>query len=607
MFKRKKTKTKRRKDPKQKNALFLVWYAFKIFFKQAKWLILGNILLALLVNALPHLESFIGGKLIDQALALVVSGLPLLSKAFLSLLLLQLGLYILMRLLYETQTYLDQRLDFVMPIIHDRLLFGKYLKLDAQLYENNKFIELKSKLDWNFWKIGQTIYWSIFGFGGIFSIIIVATILIQYDYRFIFLMLLSTIPGIILNIIFGKRIWGIWDSQGEDKVKYDNYRSSLYTNDPESFQELKLFSYGPYLLNKALGYNQRFIKSTLQNETKRFRSFIFTNLIEAVLVFAATYLLFSNLYSGDFTVGTFYFVYSLIFSLRTSISYTLSRVTNITTNKNLLQSFYQLMQKEPVIKSGNKIITKGSPVEIKLSNVWFKYPKTKKWIFKNLDLTIKGDEELAIVGKNGAGKTTLLKLIMRVYDPQKGSITINEVDIKEIKLDSYYKQIGFLAQNFNTLSIKVGENIHVGNTAKAYRTSQVKEAAKQAKADKFINEYPKKYNTFLTRSVKGGIKPSGGQWQRIAIARVFYRNPRLIILDEPTSSIDALAEEEIFNNIYQFAKNKTVIIISHRFATVKKAQRIVVVDKGKVVEQGSHQQLLKKKGLYAKMYEKQNK
>lgn len=254
-----------------------------------------------------------------------------------------------------------------------------------------------------------------------------------------------------------------------------------------------------------------------------------------------------------------------------------------------------------------KLRPKTAPV-IEFKNVWFKYPSTKNFVLKKINFKIDTNEEIALVGTNGAGKTTLIKLLLRFYDPTKGKILINGKDIKEYDLNSYYKLIGVLLQEYsfyNELDVK--SNICIGKPNKAGNTKKIIKAAKNAKAHEFIMELDNKYKQILAKQFTGGTKISKGQKQKIALGRMFYRNAPILILDEPTSSIDAMAEQKIFDKIYDFTDDKTVIIISHRFSTVRKAQRIYVLENGEITEEGSHSELLKLDGAYAESFKTQAK
>ena len=244
--------------------------------------------------------------------------------------------------------------------------------------------------------------------------------------------------------------------------------------------------------------------------------------------------------------------------------------------------------------------------EIKIQDVNFSYPGSDRVVLKGLNLEIKSGEKVAIVGHNGAGKTTLIKLILRFYKPQSGEIFINNKNLNDLMIKDYYKNVSALFQEYNTYSnLTLEENITIGKQKKKHSKDEIRKAAEYADVSDFVSDYKDGYKQILSERYKGGTRPSTGQWQKIAIARFFYRNSPLVIFDEPTAAIDAKSEAKIFNKIYSFFKNKTVIIISHRFSTVRNADRIIVVSKGKIIEQGSHEELMKLKGKYAEAFKLQ--
>ncbi len=335
---------------------------------------------------------------------------------------------------------------------------------------------------------------------------------------------------------------------------------------------------------------------------------------------------FSRLYTLNIfsDLGLFLIYAKLILDIATrkinsSLAITLYRMTEVVDsgvfdtiqNVNELQELqakildiYDLFQLKPAFKDGKTILpkqTKGP--SINFQNISFKYPDAEFNVFEGLNLQIKPGEKIAIVGENGAGKTTLVKLICRIYQVSQGCIYINQYQLDKLKINSLYKNFGVLFQEYNTYpQLTVAQNIALGLPDRKINLSRVKKAARYASATKFIEALPNKYNQMLSESFKNGIRLSTGQWQKIALARFFYRDSPLVIFDEPTASIDAVAEAKIFGRIYRFFKNKTVIIISHRFSTVRHADRIIVLDKGKVIEQGSHEELLSLSGRYASSF-----
>lgn len=249
---------------------------------------------------------------------------------------------------------------------------------------------------------------------------------------------------------------------------------------------------------------------------------------------------------------------------------------------------------------GNKIAL--SKVKLELKNVWFKYPGMEKWALKEINLTVEPGKSLALVGENGAGKTTLIKLICGFYQPTKGQILVNGYDLTRLNKKNYRKHIGVIFQDFTAFNLTARENIGFGKVEEVGNLNKVKKAAQKAGADAIIENLPKKYKTILGRVFEGGVQLSIGEWQKLALARAFMNDAPLLILDEPTAAVDAKTEYHIFKRFEEMTQEKSVILISHRFSTARIADRIVVVHKGKVAEEGTHRELLKAGGKYAELF-----
>lgn len=253
-------------------------------------------------------------------------------------------------------------------------------------------------------------------------------------------------------------------------------------------------------------------------------------------------------------------------------------------------------------------LTEGGDVKLPLEygiefkNVWFKYPSSKRWILKGVSFKVEPRDNIAIIGKNGAGKTTIIKLLCKYYNPQKGEILVGGKNINDYASGSYRKIISALFQDFAQFPFSAKENIAFSDLKKYDDSKKLIKAAKLAGINEFINSLPKGYENALDIEFEGGIEPSKGQWQRLALARAFFRNAEIYILDEPTSNVDPQAEEEIFDEIISHAKEKIVMLVSHRFSTVRRADKIMVLEGGIVEEYGTHQKLMEKNSLYAKLF-----
>ena len=240
--------------------------------------------------------------------------------------------------------------------------------------------------------------------------------------------------------------------------------------------------------------------------------------------------------------------------------------------------------------------------QVKVSDLWFRYPGTDIDVLKGIDLELPKGKSLAIVGRNGCGKTTLVKLLCRLYDPQQGSIYYDGVDVRLLSLDDLRSSIGIIFQDFIRYDLTVKENITLGKSMNGVPFNPMHHAAITSGAEDFIKPFPDQYDTLLGHEFPGGVELSGGQWQRIALARAFYRDAGMLILDEPTASLDIATEARIYAHFKTMTEGRTSLLISHRLSTVRIADRIAVIDDGRIVELGDHQSLMCLHGIYNEMF-----
>ena len=319
-----------------------------------------------------------------------------------------------------------------------------------------------------------------------------------------------------------------------------------------------------------------------------------------VLIFVAIQIIL-----GKLEIGQFLTIRTLLIQLNDSISNLFSSITNINSSLVNATDFMEFME-TPAQHSGDIIIDHIPTIEFQ--NVSFTYPRSDVRAVKDVSFTLNPGDSLAIVGENGAGKTTLIKLMIGAYQPTKGTILIDGQPLERINRESYLAQIGALFQDFSRYEFAtLGENVWFGDVERPYSRRDIEAALKDAGLESLVSEYKEGLNTILSKDIdsKNAVNLSGGQWQRLGIARAFFRSPNVLILDEPTASVDAVSEYEIFKNIIKKQENKTTVIISHRFSTVRKAERIIVLDHGKIVESGTHDELIAKNGIYKEMFELQ--
>jgi ABC-type multidrug transport system fused ATPase/permease subunit len=411
--------------------------------------------------------------------------------------------------------------------------------------------------------------------------------------------IIITIPHFLVDRVYRKKSYKHF-YENTEKLRMTGNAGADLTH-PRDLQEIVSTRAFNFLDRKYTDFRNWFNSVGLKiNDTKDY----LINGVKFLKKFADIYgytQIFSKFLNGVLTIGKVSFWMSIINNLDTTLSLTAYDFNDLSESAINIKDAYLLFQMESSYKEGPVIIpqlNKGPNIEFK--DVSFAYPGTDKLVINNINLKVKSGEKIAIVGRNGAGKTTLVKLISRFYPVTKGKLLFEGIDMNEINSESLYNNISTLYQDFNTYSyLTAKENICIGRSEEVPNEVSMRIAAQTADAMDFISEFPNKFDQILNETYKGGIRPSTGQWQKLAIARFFYRNSPLVIFDEPTASIDAISEYNIFSKIYDFFEGKTVIIISHRFSTVRNADRIIVLDKGEIVEEGSHGELMKLNGKYA--------
>ena len=352
---------------------------------------------------------------------------------------------------------------------------------------------------------------------------------------------------------------------------------------------------------------ERYNAKVLHAERRKSISYGFLSLWYLLFLFSAIALMTSEALAGAIGVGSLLLAFNTYTRFYQTVNGYIESISFTEEAARYAMRWFDLFELKPKVVTGPNAlrVTFDKPPLIAFNNVSFRYPVESgesPFVLRNLSFTIKPGEKVAIIGVNGSGKTTLIKLLARIYDPTEGNITVNGTDLREVDMEDWQASLGVLFQDFPAYNLTIRESIGVGRVTEPFDQSRLKRAAGFSGADEFIDTFPNTYDQLIWKEFKDGTDLSKGQHQRLAVARMFYRNAAITILDEPTASIDAVTEEKIFTTLETNMQGKTVILITHRFSTVKNADKILMLEQGRIIEQGSHKELMHLNKKYAELY-----
>ena len=440
---------------------------------------------------------------------------------------------------------------------------------------------------------------------GLLRFLAITLVVSQIIWWIVPLIALFLIPSLIGESRLAKMQWFVWDSKGD--FRHIFWGLEYIIKQAKGQMELRSTQATKFVLSKIDRMNEEFYDEQNAKYRQASRVLVPTKFLEAGGTAIGAIILVKQLLAKTISLERYFFLSGALLRIGGALNNIFGTLTRMQEGLLFAQSYFALVDTKPQIVDieGAKKLKPATSPQIELKDLSFHYPGHTEYVFKNLNLTIMPGEHIALVGENGAGKSTLIKLLLRFYRPTDGQILIDGVDLQDLAIETWYAKLATLFQDFNQYPLSIAENIEIGRSSQAADASLLEAASKFGGVGQLVEKYPHGWETVLDASFKKGIEPSGGQWQRVALARAFYRNADMIILDEPTSAIDAKAEYDIFNNIFKHYQHKTALIVSHRFSTVRRADRIIVLDHGKIIEQGSHQELMKQKGLYHELFSKQ--
>jgi ATP-binding cassette subfamily B protein len=375
----------------------------------------------------------------------------------------------------------------------------------------------------------------------------------------------------------------------------------------EAAKELKLFGLRKFLIERFTNLSDEIYAENIGLSRRKLLAGSLLSMVGTMGYYSAYVFVIWRTVNGGLTIGTLTFLAGAIQQASSNIQQIFSTIAAIGDQALFLTDLLAFFKMEPTIRSKPNALPAPRPIKqgVEFRNVSFSYPGNSRLILDHINFQLHSTERLALIGENGQGKTTIVKLITRLYDPTEGQILLDGVDLRDYDLEDLHREMGVIFQDFMRYEMTAAENIAVGRVEELKNPELLRIAARKSMADATIARLPRGYDQMLGRRFEQGVDISGGEWQKVALARAYLRNAQILILDEPTAALDARSEFEVFQRFAELTAGKMALFISHRFSTVRSADRIIVLENGKIAEEGSHEQLSRLGGRYAEMFEMQ--
>ncbi len=506
-------------------------------------------------------------------------------------------------LLYGFKSYTDRWFGIDLHESFKIMFISKRANIDIATFEDPKFNDTLNTLwEHDVWPLINMAQDMFMNLPNILGVAIASFVLYAFNPWLFLIVALAVLPRLVVELMYGQGVYGIFNAEAPVRRRFWALQDHFFNK--KELTELKLFQNTDHFIRMIADIFRSFnIKQKLIEKKK-----VFWHMIALVLTGGAigggVVLVINSVLLGKTEVGTMVFIIASIMELESALAGFLMNMAKQYKDSLFATDLFKILDARSNLPKANnpfKISSACAP-RVLFQNVSFSYPGTTKQVLSHISFAIEPGEKLALVGINGAGKTTLVKLLCRIYDPTEGQILVDGRDLKELDIDSWLHALGVLFQDYSSYKFKVAESIALGRTDIPLDMDRVKWAAQGSEASDFIDGWEDGYDQMIGKQFDKGIDPSKGQLQKLALARALYRNPAILVLDEPTASVDAESEAKIFARLEALPKDKTVILISHRFSTVRTADKILVLKDGTVHEIGSHVELMEKDGTYAKLF-----
>ncbi len=596
----------------QLNSLRNVPRFFRMIWDVSPKLTLWNVALRLLQSGIPLSMLYVGKEIIDhvvKAIGEAQNGIDIGSAAHpvWFWVALEFGLAVLSTLLSRAITLTDSLLgdlvnnDSSVRIIRHAATLDLYQFEDAAFYDKLERARTQTA--------GRTALMSMVlsQAQDLITVVFLAGGLVAFNPWLLLILVVAVIPSFIGETRFNQESYSLTRSWTPERRELDYLRYIGASN--ETAKEIKIFGMENFIADRFKIISHKYFLANQKLALRRAAWGSFFSAVGTASYYSAYIFVIAQTVLGLITLGTLTFLAGAFSRMQGLLQGIVSRFSRIGETSLYLQDLFDFLELEPLSKKHNGTRRVPRPIRegFRFENVGFKYAGSDTWALKNLGFTLKPGEKLALVGENGAGKTTIVKLLANLYQPTEGRVLLDGIDLREYDPEDLRREIGIIFQDYVRFMFTAGENIAVGNIPEKENQPRIEGAAQKSLADSVVETLPKKYEQMLGKRFLGGVELSGGQWQKVALGRAYMRDAQLVILDEPTAALDARAEHEVFLRFAELMKGKAAVLISHRFSTVRMADRILFLEHGQLLELGSHEELLAKGGKYAELFRLQAK